>query len=673
MENRISYLDRTYDEYRNDLMDVTRKYYYDIFKNLDDASIGSWFIELVSDVGDNLSFAIDRAYQETGVDSASQPSSLLKIARGNGLNIPGPKSAIVEMEITCTLPMNSSNVAGGSNNLSIADESYAPFIRKGSIFSDGSVNFELAEDVDFKSQFDSNGLSNRQIIAKKDGNGNITGYVYRKLAMAIAGKSKVFKTTVTRDDIRPFMTVTLRDTDLLNVESILVKQGESSVQDPKMEEFYVDRESYEDMTGKPVQRFFEVDNLIDQYRFGYEDTGIQAESGGRVYYQPLWTALDSIETGSGSEPIRMVMKGKWKRLKNKFVTEFDDSGNIKITFGAGIRNKYGVIPDDASDFTRYMMSRMEANDYMGVLPEPRTTMYVLYRVGGGEKSNVAANTITNVLYLNCSIDGNCADPMNNRKVSGVRSSIRVNNPTPSYGGKDAPDTEEIRNLIKHNFSAQNRCVTVKDYYARLMMMHPKYGLPFRIGVSEENNKVVVYTLGLDYMGKLSSPLSEVVGNNMKEYLSMYKMINDFVEIRSGRIINLSFEVDVFVDKAYDKGEVSKRIIELVRDYMDIRKHMMGEDIFLGDLEKEISKLDGVLNLIELKCYNKVGDAYSDTAITQELVGASSCGTADNTGELESEYGKIDLKASDKVLYGDIGTMYEIKFPNSDILVNVKVR
>lgn len=673
MENRISYLDRTYDEYRRDLLDVTRKYYYDIFERIDDASIGSWLIELVSDVGDNLSFAIDRAYQETNIDSAKQPSSLLNIARSNGLKIPGPKSAIVEVEITCTLPMNTSVVPGTSNSLSAADESYAPYIRRGTLFSDGSVNFELIEDVDFKTQFDSNGFSNRQEIPKKDGNGNIIGYIYRKLGMAVAGKSKIYKTTVSREDIRPFMTLTVRDNDILNIESVLVKQGESANQDPKIEEFYVDRESFEDKSGRPVQRYFEVDNLVDQYRFGYEDTDIKADGNGITYYQPVWTATDSIETPDGSEPIRMVMKGKWKRLKNKFITEFDDMSNLRITFGAGIRNRYGTIPDNASDFTKYMMSRMEANDYMGVLPEPNTTVYVLYRVGGGERSNIAANTLTNILYLNCNIEGNCADTMNNRKISAVRTSLKVNNPTPSYGGKDSPSADEIRHLIKHNFASQNRCVTVKDYYARLMMIEPKYGLPFRIGVSEENNKIVVYTLGLDYLGKLSSPLSEIVAENMKEYLSMYRMVNDFVEIRSGRIINLSFQVDIFADKAYDKGEVAKRVIELVRDYMDIRKHMMGEDIFLGDLEKEISKLDGVLNLIEMRCYNKVGDAYSDTVITQALTSQSACETEESTSELEENNRKIDLKASDKVLYGNVGTMYEIKYPNTDIMVNVKIR
>ena len=140
------------------------------------------------------------------------------------------------------------------------------------------------------------------------------------------------------------------------------------------------------------------------------------------------------------------------------------------------------------------------------------------------------------------------------------------------------------------------------------------------------------------------------------------MVNDYVEIRSGRIINVSFEVDLFVGADYDKGEVSKRVIELVKKYMDIRTHQMGEDIFIGDLEKEISKLDGVVNLIELRCYNKVGNGYSDTEITQPVLSS------------ETEAKRIDLAATDKILFADFGSMFEVKYPDSgDIRVNVKVR
>ncbi len=683
-ESRISYLDRTYEDYKNDIIDISQKYYPDIFKNYNDASIGNWLIDVQADIADNLSYNIDRTYQETNIDSANTKDAILNIARTNGLKVSGPKCAIVEIELSCKIPMNNGSIGNSGNNLSTPDESYCPYVKRGTLFSDGVNTFELVEDVDFKNKFDNNGIANRQMIPNRDGNGNIINYTYKKLTIARAGQTRIYKKVITNADLEPFMSITLNDSNICNVESIILKEGTNLSNDPTFAEFYVDEESYLDKKGLPVQRYFEVDNLIDQYRFGYV---IDENADG--YYDPVWEVVDSFDlvdedgaviTDDNDNPItetvRMAMKGEWKRVKNKFITEFTDSGKLKITFGPGIRNGYGNIPDDATEFTKYMMSRMEANDYMGVLPESGTTMYVLYRVGGGEISNVGANTIKTITSLNISVDGNCDDPNDSKKKISVKNTMEVTNPTPSYGGKDAPTKEEIRYLVKYNSASQNRCVTLKDYYVRISQIHPKYGCPFRHSVVEENNKVVVYTLGLDYQGKLMSQLSETVADNIKEYLKEYKMVNDFVEIRSGKIINLAFDCYIYVDKAYDSSEVINRVIGLIQDYMDIRKHLMGEDIFLGDLEKEISKEDGVVNLIALRCYNKVGanNGYSDNEINQSTVDFNLCSNENRYASLggEQEANEIDLNESDKVLYGAIDTMFEIKYP-TDVRVRIKIR
>lgn len=685
-ESRISYLNRTYDDYKNSILDITQKYYPDIFNEYNDASIGNWLMDIQADIADNLSYNIDRVYQETNVDSANTKDALLNIARTNGLKITGPKCAIVEIELSCQIPMNNGNSINGGNNLAIADENYCPVVRRGTLVSDGANTFELIEDVDFNSQFDTNGLSNRQIIPNRDGNGNIINYVYKKLTIARAGQTRMYKKVITNDNIEPFMSVIISDSNITNIESIILKQGLNLSEDPIFPEFYVDKESYLDKRGLPVQRYFEVDNLIDQYRFGY----VVDENTDNGYYDPVWEEVEKFDlldengavvTDDNNEPVtvtvRQAMKGEWKRVKNKFITEFTDANDIKITFGAGLRNYYGTIPTDATDFTKYMMSRMEANDYMGVLPESGTTMFVLYRVGGGSMSNVGANTINTITSLRMTIEGNCNDPNDSKKKMSVTNTLEVTNPTPSYGGKDAPSNEEIKYLIKYNASAQNRCVTLKDYYSRISQIHPKYGCPFRHSVVEENNKVVIYTLGLDYNGKLMTMLSETVAENIKEYLKEYKMVNDFVELRSGKVINLAFDCYLFVDKAYDSSEVINRVINLITDYVDIRKHIMGEDIFLGDLEKEISKLDGVVNLIALRCYNKVGadEGYSDNEINQSTVDHTSCASTERYSSLggEKDEREIDLDDSDKVLYGSVDSMFEIKYPNKDVRCYVKQR
>ena len=72
-----------------------------------------------------------------------------------------------------------------------------------------------------------------------------------------------------------------------------------------------------------------------------------------------------------------------------------------------------------------MMSRMQANDYMGVLPESGNTIYIMYRVGGGEESNIARDTLTNIVYINYTICGNSSDPDNAKKMKDVQNSISV--------------------------------------------------------------------------------------------------------------------------------------------------------------------------------------------------------------------------------------------------------
>lgn len=669
-ENKISYTSRNFKEYRDEFMKITKKYYPNIINDFSDAAVGQWFIDLISAASDDLSYHIDRVFQETDINSAQEVSSLLKIARSNGVKVPGKKGALCEVEISCDLPLNQQG-EGGTGDLRLADELYAPVIKRGTLFSTGLVTFELLNDVDFREQFDENGISDRKIIPVRDSNGNITSYTYTKLAVVQAGQSKIYKKVINSSDIKPFLEILLQDNNILGVESIIVKDGTDLNTDPLISDFMVDDETYKDKSGKDVERYFEVDSLIDQYRYGYEVQKVSDDSG-KTYYNPLWEHCHYKDQNGQDVEYRRVMRGKWKRLKNKFITEYTDNWYLKIIFGAGMRNGYGTIPSDAKEFTQYMMSRMQANDYMGVLPDSGKTLYVLYRVGGGAESNIAKDTLTNIVYINYSIDGNCDDGDNSKKLKDVQNSIRVTNTTPSYGGKDEPTSDELRYLIKYNSSAQNRCVTVHDYYAKIMEIPAKYGCPFRIGITEENNKVVIYTLGLDANGNLMKALAEPVAENIKSYLSKYKMMNDFIEIRSGKIINLKFAISIFADKSYDKSEVAKRVIETVQDYMDIRRHQMGEDVFLGDLQKEIGKLDGVSNVIDIKVYNPVGDGYSTDSISQELIDPSDCCVTDYEEAGQNYDNQIDLKQSDMVLFSECNSMFEILNDN-DVTVTVKQR
>lgn len=217
---------------------------------------------------------------------------------------------------------------------------------------------------------------------------------------------------------------------------------------------------------------------------------------------------------------------------------------------------------------------------------------------------------------------------------------------------------------------------MKDYESRVQMMPPRYGSPFRISVTEENNKVMMYLLGIDYLGKLSAVLPDVLVSNIINYLSHYRSINDYVEIKSGRIVNISFEVDLYVNRNYNSSDVVKNVINVIKSYMDINKHFLGEDIYVSDIEKEISKVDGVKNLIDLRIYNEYGDNYSNTIISQETSNItyddSQSDVYQYTPNETQTRTQIDLAASDYILNSDSDMMFEVKY-DEDIKVRVKVR
>ena len=717
MNKKINYLSRDFSSIKDELIKFSNKYYPELADDFNDSSVGAWFVDLVSAVGDDLSYHTDRMYQETNIDSANLKSTVLNMARTNGIKIPGRKSSICEVEVSCVLPTN------GDSNLSLPDWNYAPILQQTSIVSAGNYNYQLTEDVNFGEQFNSDGYSNRKIVPARDGNGNITGYTITKSTVVINGNSKVYRKVISATELKPFMEVILPEENVLEIESIIFKETSDYSTSPSIYEYFIDAEEYRiSKDAVMTYRFFECDSLADQWRFGsdanidkyviqdiynphkYEDY-TEGGSGDKFYfgdtkydtkeeaitaakaenpkeesetdeeYEARIEGLITLEAVSASTRTTRYYVGKWKPLTQKFITEYTDNGYLKIIFGAG--NTYEQLPSSQTTYGDYIASKMVNNDMLGILPKEGWTMYVLYRVGGGTSTNLGPGSINKITLANIDWGGNIENT-DGLTRGNVISSFKVTNTSTAVAGKDELSTEEIKYLMKYNTTSQNRAVTVKDYKVKLMQMPPKYGAPFRNCVIETNNKIEMDFLGLNSEGQLDSALPETLVHNVIEYMSHYKQINDYIEIKSGRIYNIGFGIDMFVDKNYNVADVVSNVINKVKDYFDVNRRDMGEDIFVGDLEKEITLEDGVLSLISLKIYKIWYGGYSpDKCPLPAKASGGACdpqedvafAVRDSTAETE----EIDLDAVDRVLYADYNSMYEIKQPSIDIQVRVKLR
>jgi hypothetical protein len=186
-------------------------------------------------------------------------------------------------------------------------------------------------------------------------------------------------------------------------------------------------------------------------------------------------------------------------------------------------------------------------------------------------------------------------------------------------------------------------------------MPSTFGAPAKVNVMEEDNKVKIKLISYNERGSLTNVVSTTLKNNILEYLSEYRMINDYLEIESGEVIDLEVEIDIYGDRNESETEIVRSVIETTTQYFSIDKRKMGDPLFIGDLFKEIGTLSGVVSVIVIKVFGKVGGEYS----TNEV----SVGYVDTTTK--------EIRQSDMTIFMKSNQIPQIRFPNKDIKVRVK--
>jgi len=156
-------------------------------------------------------------------------------------------------------------------------------------------------------------------------------------------------------------------------------------------------------------------------------------------------------------------------------------------------------------------------------------------------------------------------------------------------------------------------------------------------------------------GALTSNVSSTLKNNIANYLSNYRMLNDYISIGSGKVVDISLLIDLIVEDSATQGEVVTNVITVVSDYFGVDKLEMGSDLSLGALRGDIMRTNGVLNLVDVKVYNKVGGEYSQSVTTQPYSNVT-----------DREIGLID-----DTVFAQPDEILQIRFPQKDIAVRIK--
>lgn len=600
---KISYTTRDFQSIRTELINFTRTYYPDLIDNFNDASIFSVLVDLNAAVTDNLHFNIDRSVQETVLQFAQQKSSVYNLARTYGLKIPGQRPSVALVDFSITVP------AFGDKE----DLRYCGILRRGSQVTGAGQVFETVNDINFASPISSDGVPNRLKIPNFDSNNTLINYTITKRETVVNGITKVYKQTITPNNVRPFYEIFLPERNVLGVTSVLLKDGVQYSNVPTPQEFL----GLED-------RWYEVKALIEDKIFIGDPTKVSDNPGIKV--------------------------GRYIQTSNKFITEFTPEGYMKITFGGGSQSAEEQLQEFARNGFKMDLNKYSNNLSLGSTLKSNSTLFVQYRIGGGIGSNLGVNVINQIGNVSFFVNG----PSENVNTS-VVNSLRCTNVTAAIGGANIPTMEEVRNMVGFNFAAQNRAVTINDYESIIRTMPSQFGAPAKVSITEDNNKIKIKMLSYNESGQLTELISNTLKSNVANYLSNYRMINDYISIEVANVIDLSVNVDVVLDNSQNQGNIVSKIIEITSNFFSPLNRELGENIYVSELRRLIQSENGVVTLSGIEFFNQVGGQYSSSQTSQRYV--------------NNETRQIEL--IDDTIFAEPTQIYQIRFPNNDINVRVK--
>ena len=94
----VDYTSRDFEKIKNDLLNYTKRYYPDTYKDFNEASFGSLVTDLVAYVGDNLSFYLDYNANESFINTSLEYDNVIMHAKQLGYRHSPIRSSVGEVE-----------------------------------------------------------------------------------------------------------------------------------------------------------------------------------------------------------------------------------------------------------------------------------------------------------------------------------------------------------------------------------------------------------------------------------------------------------------------------------------------------------------------------------------------------------------------------------------------
>ena len=636
VKKEVNYLGRDFRDIRQNLIEFAKSYFPTTYNDFNEASPGMMFVEMAAYVGDVLNYYVDNQFRETLLQHAEERKNVLAIAQSYGYKPTLAAPSIVELTAQVDVPAKNL----GSGNFK-ADLEYAGIGSANStVMSTNGTEFSLMDDVNFKT---SSSLDPMKVETLQPASGNIpTNYRLTKKVLAKSGTRET--ETFTFTGAKKFDKIVLSNEKVTEIVSVTDSENNTYYQVPFLAQDTV-FESEENTTLN--------DPALSQYQ---NDTPYL---------------------------LRLI------KTARRFTTYVRDDNKMELRFGSGISadadEELIPNPDNVGSSLGTGISRLDESfdptnflktQTFGLAPS-NTTLTIQYNYGGSVEDNVPSNAINR---FNRKTYTNSTENLNSDTQDISNATLVIFNESPSSGGASQETLTEIKENAAGYFNAQNRAVTRADYITRVYSLPQKYGniakayvvqdeqlelegqLEVIDGVAKKVNPTTIpnplalnmYLLGYTGNKKLTQ-VNNAVKQNLKLYLSQYRVLTDAINLKDAYVINIGVKFNIITRRGFNKNDVLFRAIQQVKKFFATEKWQINQPIILSDLAYQISLVDGVVSIVPPETNNPQKNL---------IVIENKHLTTDNySGNVYD----IDSASKDGIIYPSLDpSIFELKFPDIDI-------
>lgn len=646
----VKYLSKDFSSFRNDLIEFAKIYFPQTFTDFNETDPGMMFIELISYVGDVLSYYIDSQFKESLLAYAEEKRVVYEAVQSLGYKPKITTPSTTKINAFQTVP-----AIGDASNVR-PDMRYALNLTGLEMKSQSGKTFRAGGNINFKfsSSYDPLSIS----VFETDNSTNLPSKYLLKKSMSVYSGT-VATDYFTFNNATKYSRVALSNKNVTEIISITDSDGNEWKEVP----FLAQDTIFEDVENESSN-----DPELAQY--------------------------------NNDAPYLL----KLLKTPRRYTTFIRSDNKTELRFGAGVSSNPDeeIIPNPQNvgsslpGSPSYLDTAFDPSNFLSTrtygLAPSNTTLTVKYAYGGGVDDNVVSNDIKNISAVTYVIDD---DNLNSTLVQEAKDSVSAINPDPASGGKSAESIEEIRQNALAYFQAQQRAVTKEDYIVRAYALPAKYGNiskayivaddQLNAGGGIDSNSLIsesdvgntiqslmgripsripnplalnMYVLGYNSNKQLAI-LNAAVKQNLKTYIGQYRMVTDAINIKNAWIINVGVQFSIITKRNYNKNQVLLECIEVIKEFFNIDKWQINQPIIVSDISYKLSLVDGVGSIVPPADNNPHG---------LPIVITNKWSKSDNySGNIYD----IDSATRNGVIYPSLDpSIFELKFPNSDIIGRV---